>query len=136
MTGTDCVPVHVALQLMDHSSLGRGNDLDDFKETSSILHKSLKAIVNGNYPAYQHRDNVLICKEHHQGFNSSIGTFHKIQYSIQTSQSRVRSLKGSLLYAKSNLTVAKPELKGLAASSQEYDEMIQILGQMCVFFLG
>lgn len=59
MTGTDCVPVHVALQLMDHSSLGRGNDFDDFKETSRVLHKSLKAIVNGKSRLYQRRGNVL-----------------------------------------------------------------------------
>ena len=73
---------------------------------------------------------MLIATEHHQGFNSSIGTFHKIQSSIQTSQSRVRTLKGSLMHAKMNLTVAKPELKGLATSSQSYDEMLTILGQM------
>ena len=73
---------------------------------------------------------ILKSAEHHQGFNSSIGTFHKIQSSIQTSQSRVRSLKGALTHAKTNLTVTKPELKGLAASSQSYDEMLQVLGQM------
>ncbi|MCJ1394198.1 Exocyst complex component 4 [Xylographa bjoerkii] len=114
ITKSDCVPVHIALQLMDYSSLGRGNDYEDFKQTSRALQRALKAIVN----------------EHHQGFNSSIGTFHKIQSSIQTSQSRVRTLKGSLMHAKTNLTVAKPELKGLAASSQSYDEMLQILGQI------
>ena len=47
MTKPDCVPVHVALQLLDESSLGRGNDYDDFKETSKALQKALKAIVNG-----------------------------------------------------------------------------------------
>ena len=34
------------------------------------------------------------------------------------------------MHAKMNLTVAKPELKGLAASSQSYDDMLQILVQM------
>ncbi|MCJ1306912.1 hypothetical protein MMC25_000556 [Agyrium rufum] len=110
----DCVPVHVALQLMDHSSLGRGNDYLDFKETSKELQKALKAIVN----------------EHHQGFNSSIGTFHKIQTSIQTSQNRIRNLKLSLVDAKANLTTTKPELRGLSTSSQGYDDMLQILGQI------
>ena len=47
MTKPDCVPVHVALQLLDKSSLGRGNDYDDFQETSKALQKALKAIVNG-----------------------------------------------------------------------------------------
>ncbi|KAL8710950.1 MAG: hypothetical protein Q9220_004549 [cf. Caloplaca sp. 1 TL-2023] len=114
MATDDCVPVHVALQLMDHSSLGRGSDYQDFQRTSRHLQKALRAIVN----------------EHHQGFNSSIGTFHKIQASIQTSQVRVRSLKDSVHNAKSSLTEAKPELQTLGASSQKYENMLHILGQM------
>ena len=110
----DCVPVHVALQLMDYSSLGRGNDYQDFQRTSKYLQKGLKAIVN----------------EHHQGFNSSIGTFHKIQTSISTSQTRVRTLRDSVQGAKTNLMVTKPELKALGASSQRYDDMLQVLGQI------
>ena len=110
----DCVPVHVALQLMDHSSLGRGSDYEDFKRTSSALHRALRTIVN----------------ENHQGFNSSIGTFHKIQASIQTSQERVRTLKSSLSEAKLNLTVAKPELKGLSTASQNFDDMLQVFTQI------
>ena len=47
MTKDDCVPVQVALQLMDFSSLGRGNDYYDFQDTNKQLHKSLQAIVNG-----------------------------------------------------------------------------------------
>ena len=74
---------------------------------------------------------MLKLLEHHQGFNSSIGTFHKIQSSIQVSQNRARTLKASLLYARETLTMAKPELKGLVTSSQDYDEMLQLLGQMC-----
>ena len=114
LTQNNCVPVQVALQLMDYSSLGRGNDYQDFQKSSQNLQKSLKAIVN----------------EHHQGFNSSIGTFHKIQASIRTSQSRVRALKDSVQGAISNLMVTKPELKGLVVSSQKYDDMLQILGQI------
>lgn len=47
VTKDDCVPVQVALQLMDFSSLGRGNDCEDFQQTSKQLQKALKAIVNG-----------------------------------------------------------------------------------------
>ena len=47
MTKDDCVPVHVALQLMDDSSLGRGNDYQDFQSTNNNLQTALKAIVNG-----------------------------------------------------------------------------------------
>ena len=114
MTRDDCVPVHVALQLMDYSSLGRGNDYQDFQRTNKYLQKALKAIVN----------------EHHQGFNSSIGTFHKIQNSIQTSQMRVRALRDSVQGAKSSLMVTKPELKALGSSSQHYDDMLQLVGQI------
>ena len=114
LTQDDCVPVHIALHLMDHSSLGRGNDYHDFQTTGKQLQKALKTIVN----------------EHHQGFNSSIGTFHKIQSSIHTSQNRVRVLRDSMIDAKSNLMVTKPEIKGLGSSSQNYDEMLQLVGQI------
>ena len=114
ITKDECIPAHIALQLMDYSSLGRGNDHEDFNRTSQALQKALKAIVN----------------EHHQGFNSSIGTFHKIQSSIQVSQDRIRTLRISLTDAKANLTVAKPELRGLAMASQNYDEMLQVLAQI------
>jgi hypothetical protein len=114
MTADNCVPVQVALQLLDNSSLGRAHQYDQFRDTHKQLRKALKAIVN----------------EHHQGFNSSIGTFHKIQASIQSSQSRVRTLREGLMQAKTNLSTTKPELKGLVSSSQSYDEMLQLLGQI------
>lgn len=114
MTQDKCVPVQVALQLMDSSSLGRADQYDQFQETNEQLQRSLKAIVN----------------EHHQGFNSSIGTFHKIQSSIQASQARVRTLKDSLAQSKGSLSTSRPELKGLAATSQSYDEMLHALSQI------
>jgi exocyst complex component 4 len=114
MTDEQCVPVQIALQLMDSSSLGRAYQYEQFQETYKALQKALKAIVN----------------EHHQGFNSSIGTFHKIQSSIQVSQSRLRMLKESLIVAKGNLSTTKPELKILATNSRSYDDMLHILGQI------
>jgi exocyst complex component 4 len=117
---------------MDYSSLGRGNDYEDFKQSNKALQRALKAVVNGTGTS-SYANNIANFAEHHQGFNSSIGTFHKIQTSIQNSQSRVRTLKLSLEDAKTSLTVTKPEIKGLATASQNYDEMIQVLGQMCLF---
>ncbi|KAI9818501.1 MAG: hypothetical protein M1827_000560 [Pycnora praestabilis] len=114
MTEDQCVPVQVALQLMDSSSLGRANQYQQFQDTHTHLQEALKVIVN----------------EHHQGFNSSIGTFHKIQSSIQSSQTRLRTLRDSLIHAKTSLSTTKPELKGLATSSQSYDEMLQIMGRI------
>jgi Xaa-Pro aminopeptidase len=68
--------------------------------------------------------------EHHQGFNSSIGTYHKIQSNISSSQARVRSLRHALDQAKTGLISTKPELKGLATSSQNYDDIVQLFTQI------
>ncbi|KAI4764801.1 hypothetical protein E4T52_07709 [Aureobasidium sp. EXF-3400] len=111
MANESCVPVKVALQLMDQSSLGLAGQYDSFQDTHQQLQSALKAIVN----------------QHHQGFNSSIGTFHQIQASIQSSQQRVRTLKQSLVQAKGNLRTTRPELKAFAQSSQSYDQMLQTL---------
>lgn len=47
MGGEDCVPVQVALQLMDPSTLGLANREPEFQQTQIDLQKSLKKIVNG-----------------------------------------------------------------------------------------
>lgn len=114
MSQDKCVPVQVALQLMDSSSLGRANQYEEFQQVHKQLQRALKAIVN----------------EHHQGFNSSIGTYHNIQASIQASQAKLRQLRENLTQAKAGLSTTRPELKGLAASSHSYDEMIQALTQI------
>ena len=114
MSSDSCIPVKVALQLMDQSSLGLADQYDQFQQVQKQLQNSLKAIVN----------------EHHQGFNSSIGTFHQIQASILASQQRVRGLRQSLVEAKGNLSTARPELKAFATTSQNNDSMLQILGNI------
>lgn len=112
MSNDDCIPVKIALQLMDNSSLGLADQYDQFQEAHKQLQNALKLIVN----------------EHHQGFNSSIGTFHKIQASIHSSQQRVRTLRAGLVQAKGSLASGRPELKAFAQSSQQYDHMLQVLG--------
>ncbi|KAF2421264.1 hypothetical protein EJ08DRAFT_738247 [Tothia fuscella] len=114
MMDEKCVPVQVALQLMDNSSLGMASRYPEFKAIHQQLQNALKAIVN----------------EHHQGFNSSIGTFHAIQTSIQTSLQMLRELREKLLSAKTALSSTKPELKSLAQKSREYDEALQTLNQI------
>jgi exocyst complex component 4 len=47
MTNDKCVPIEVALKLMDSSSLGLANDYDRFQTTHRELQQALKAIVNG-----------------------------------------------------------------------------------------
>lgn len=110
----DCVPVQVALQLMDTSTIGKAEREPDFLNVHQTIQHTLKMIVN----------------EHHQGFNSSIGTYHKIQAHIQSSQGRVRGIKHSLEDAKGGLMSTKPELKELATSSQKYDDIIQLFSQI------
>lgn len=114
LSGDGCVPVQLALQLLDHSSVGRAHDYRKFQQTHALLQDSLKNIVH----------------EHHQGFNSSIGTFHKIQDSIHTSQKRVRALKDSLASSKTSLCASDPELKKLSKTSQNYDELLQTLAEL------
>ncbi|KAH7318451.1 putative exocyst complex component sec8 [Stachybotrys elegans] len=114
MCDDGCVPVQLALQLLDNSSVGRAHDYRKFQQTHTYLQDSLKNIVH----------------EHHQGFNSSIGTFHKIQGSIQASQKRVRTLKDSLAVSKANLCASDPELKKLSQASQGYDELLQSLNEL------
>ncbi|KAI9890235.1 MAG: hypothetical protein M1814_004397 [Vezdaea aestivalis] len=114
MTSDQCIPVQIALQLMDTSSLGRAADYYTFLDQHKQLQRSLKEIVN----------------QHHQGFNSSIGTFHKIETNIAASQTKVRNLRASLSAAKTGLSTTKPELKGLASTSQGYDDMLQVLAKI------
>ncbi|KOS18756.1 putative exocyst complex component sec8 [Escovopsis weberi] len=114
MCHVDCVPVQLALQLLDNSSVGRAHEYRKFQKTHTYLQDSLKNIVH----------------EHHQGFNSSIGTFHKIQTSIQVSQRRVRALRDSLANSKASLCSAGPELKQLSEKSRAYDELLQTLNEL------
>ncbi|KAI1377455.1 Sec8 exocyst complex component-specific domain-containing protein [Hypoxylon crocopeplum] len=114
MVQNDSIPVSLALQLLDNSSVGRAHEYRGFKKTHQYLQDSLKNIVH----------------EHHQGFNSSIGTFHKIQGSIQASQKRVRVLKDSLAQSRTSLCATDPELKKLYKSSQMYDDVLQTLNEL------
>lgn len=114
MCENGCVPVHVALQLLDTSSVGRAHEYRQFEKTHRYLQDSLKATVH----------------EHHQGFNSSIGTFHKIQASIKTSQKRIRTLKESVVQAKTSLGTTDPELRKLATASQNYDDLLHTLSEI------
>jgi exocyst complex component 4 len=47
MTNEKCVPVQIALKLLDSSSLGLANRSEQFQQTHQELQRSLKAIVNG-----------------------------------------------------------------------------------------
>ena len=111
MEGDECIPVKVALQLMDPSSLGLADKEPDFADTHIDLQKSLKSVVN----------------EHYADFNSAVGTYHKIQNAIRESQSRVRMLKGGLLNVKGGMLSTRPELRGLAETSGNLDDMVTTL---------
>lgn len=47
MGGDECVPVQVALQLSDPSTLGLATREPEFHQAHNDLQKSLKSIVNG-----------------------------------------------------------------------------------------
>lgn len=111
MDGDDCIPVKIALKLMDPSSLGLADKEGDFADTHVDLQRSLKTVVN----------------EHYTDFNSAVGTYHKIQNAIRESQSRVRQLKSGLMNVKGNMLTTRPELRTLAEQSGELDDMIVML---------
>jgi exocyst complex component 4 len=50
MTQDQCVPIEVALKLMDSSSLGLASQYGQFRTTHKELQQSLKTIVNGTQP--------------------------------------------------------------------------------------
>ncbi|KAF3166266.1 hypothetical protein TWF788_000520 [Orbilia oligospora] len=114
MTKEECIPVQIALQLNDPSSLGKANRLRDFRVIKKNLEGALQAVVN----------------EYHQGFNSSIGTYHSIMRHIGTSAAKVQDLKQRVSSAKKDLTSEKPEVKNLAVESQIYESMLQTLSQI------
>lgn len=114
MEGDDCVPVKIALKLMDPSSLGLKDKEEDFSNTHVDLQKCLKSVVN----------------EHYADFNSAVGTYHKIQSAIRDSQSRVRQLKGGLMNVKGGMLTTRPELRGLAEQSGDLDRMLVILSNI------
>ena len=111
MEGDECVPVKIALQLMDQSSLGLADKEEDFSDTHVDLQKCLKGVVN----------------EHYADFNSAVGTYHKIQNAIRESQSRVRMLKGGLMNVRGGMLTTRPELRGLAETSGQLDDMVGML---------
>ncbi|EXJ79785.1 hypothetical protein A1O3_08069 [Capronia epimyces CBS 606.96] len=114
MEGDECVPVKMALRLMDPSSLGLADKEGDFADTHVDLQKSLKTVVN----------------EHYADFNSAVGTYHKIQNAIKESQTRVRLLKGGLMSVRGGMLTTRPELRGLAEESRQLDELLVTLGNI------
>lgn len=114
MEGDDCVPVKVALRLMDPSSLGLADKEGDFQNTHTDLQKTLKTVAN----------------EHQSDFNSAIATYQKIQKAIGASQGRVRQLKLGLVNVKDGMLSARPEVKSLAVQSGELDQTLVMLNDI------
>ncbi|KAI1925462.1 exocyst subunit [Ophidiomyces ophidiicola] len=131
MSSNDCIPVQVGLQLMDSSTLGQAQREPDFLQIHKDMKTTLKAIVNGVLcPEFIYGPHFDVEIEHHQGFSSAIGTYHRIQSSIQDSQDGIQSLKSTLVEAKSGLLTTNPELQGLATSSQSYNNLLQLLARI------
>lgn len=49
MATEDCIPVQVALQLMDNSTLGKADREPEFLQTQKQIQKTLRSIVNGMF---------------------------------------------------------------------------------------
>lgn len=48
MSDAECIPVHVALSLMDTSTLGKADREPEFLHMYNQIQRTLKAIVNGS----------------------------------------------------------------------------------------
>lgn len=55
--------------------------------------------------------------------------------SITSSQLKVRELRASLVKAKVDLSVSKPEVKDMVESTQKYDSMLATLSLMCELYI-
>lgn len=111
MTEKECIPAYTSLQLLDTSSLGLANRYEEFHDASQQLQGALRAIVN----------------EHYQGFNSSIGIYHQINASIQSSHNRIRDLRQALVDSKTSLTSTKSEFSSMIETSREFDGHLDVL---------
>ena len=63
MAGDNCVPIHIALKLLDPSSLGLASRFEEFEHTYQALQNALKAIVNGILPSRNLIGNILIIRD-------------------------------------------------------------------------
>ncbi|ODQ67090.1 hypothetical protein NADFUDRAFT_55787 [Nadsonia fulvescens var. elongata DSM 6958] len=110
----DANTLEVALSLMDTSSVGKAQFMDNFTDLKISIEKTLKQAVNNNY----------------QGFNSSIGSYPQVVQSVNKSHQKIRHLKELLVKSKQTLNAPKPDLIALNQESLQYGEMIKILGFM------
>jgi hypothetical protein len=60
MASADCVPVQVALNLMDTSTLGKAEREPEFLDVHDQIQETLKSIVNGLWLRSQHSP-VVVC---------------------------------------------------------------------------
>lgn len=107
----DANPLVVALELQDNSSVGLGNNKDEFLELHKDVKNCLRQQVDRNY----------------QAFNASIGVYHTISSGINDAHNGVIKIKEELVTLKRNLEKRRPELRDLQQMSLRYKEMILLL---------
>ncbi|KAK7204513.1 Sec8 exocyst complex component-specific domain-containing protein [Myxozyma melibiosi] len=110
----DCNAVAIALDLMDTSSVGRSSDLPDFMDLSSRLEMIMRDIS----------------EERYADINKSISAFKEVVASIEESETRVRTLRETLIRAKQNSTTKQTQMRGLVERAYRYREMLEILEQI------
>jgi hypothetical protein len=71
-------------------------------------------------------------KDHFQDFNNSIGLYRGLVLNLTVSQERLRKLRDTLSNTKEKITKRGGDLSNTLNRSQQYKEMLRLLGVMCV----
>ncbi|KZT30767.1 hypothetical protein NEOLEDRAFT_1159877 [Neolentinus lepideus HHB14362 ss-1] len=108
----DFIPVDLALQLLDETSVGK--DIDSFRHTKDLLSKALKGSVDKHYEAF------AASLPHHATLLNHMGLV----------QTQITDARTALQEAKDALGTKRGDLVQLWTRSQTVDEMLRILDQI------
>lgn len=110
----DANPIEMAVSLLDDTSVGLAYKLPEFRDLSNQTQTALRHVVN----------------EHHDIFNSSIGSYHVLLSTLQDSQEDSVHIKNMLDSATTEIHNRSDVLTELNQTSARYSEMIEILDAM------
>ncbi|TFK56605.1 Sec8 exocyst complex component-specific domain-containing protein [Heliocybe sulcata] len=108
----DFIPVDLALQLLDETSVGK--DIDSFRHTKNLLSRALKGSVDKHYEAF------AASLPHHAALLNHMGLV----------QTQITDARTALQEAKESLGTKRSDLVQLWTRSQTVDEMLRILDQI------
>lgn len=108
----NCVPIRVALELLDNSSLGRAGEYDDFVDTMGRIEETLRGIVN----------------DHYEEFTNALGTYDNASASLKRSVDHADSIVRGLEDAQAMLAgTPESKLSAMQDTSREHMQALLLL---------